>query len=204
MSSTCLKAIIRRGEYDKQLRLGARRRQTIWQHAQRFLQAVLHLSLERGMGLAGCWVAAVAFQVIRLALNSARLLRRKSVLSRTEPLPDALADVEARLQNARGGKQELVSRIGMTRGAIAAWLWSVILVRLRIPMCGSDWQHQSKLAHRYACIRSVRGTSSDHSSTLAQVPQRDPGDADQGFGPMLQTATRDQTCVLDVRDYPPA
>ena len=51
------------------------------------------------MGLAGCWTAAVAFQAIRLALNGARLLRRNSVLSKLEPLPDALADVEARLHN---------------------------------------------------------------------------------------------------------
>jgi hypothetical protein len=64
----------------------------------------LSFTLGRGMGLAACWTAAVAFQVIRLALNSARLLRARSVLSREDPLPDALADVEAQLLEEGSGE----------------------------------------------------------------------------------------------------
>lgn len=45
--------------------------------------------MAQGWGLQGCWTCAVAFQVIRLILNSARLLRRRSVLSQTTPLSDA-------------------------------------------------------------------------------------------------------------------
>ena len=57
-------------------------------------QVVLHVTLARGLGLVGCWSAAIAFQAVRLVTNGWRLLRSASVLSSTQCLPDAIQDLE--------------------------------------------------------------------------------------------------------------
>ena len=78
--------------------------------------------MAQGWGLQGCWTCAVAFQVIRLVLNSARLLRRRSVLSQATPLSDAptpamAAELSAGSDSSRASGSEGAGASGLSGAA---------------------------------------------------------------------------------------
>lgn len=62
------------------------------------VQFLLDVTLGWGWGLRGCWVGSVGFMTLRLAMNSWRLLRPKTILSSTEPLSDNSSELKKRAE----------------------------------------------------------------------------------------------------------